>query len=137
MYDTSHLSLCIVHSRIVRVFVIYFNFIEMQFVKSAKDNNLLINDGFLYSREKIPTNEKTMWKCVENKNGSLKCCAKVQIVKVLRVHSHPPDPAKIKSKEIHANIKQSTNIGLSTHLPLLQKVTNILHREFLIYIRYA
>lgn len=46
-----------------------------------------------------------MWKCVENKNDSLKCRARIhtsggEIVKVLSVHSHhPPDPAKIRSKE--------------------------------------
>lgn len=55
-------------------------------------------------KKKIPKNEKTMWKCVENKNDSLKCRARIhtsggEIVKVLSVHSHPPDPAKIRSKE--------------------------------------
>lgn len=93
----------------------------MQFIENAKGNNLLIYDGFLYSRENIPKNKKTMWKCEENKNDSLKCRAGVhisdgEIVKVLRVHSRPSDSAKIWSKEMHANVKQLyTNVGLSTH----------------------
>jgi len=40
----------------------------MEFVKSAKGNNLLVYKSLLYSREKPPKNDKTIWKCVESKN---------------------------------------------------------------------
>ncbi|XP_060867196.1 uncharacterized protein LOC132942645 [Metopolophium dirhodum] len=91
----------------------------MEFVKSAKGNNLLVYRGFLYSREKPPKNDETIWKCVESKN--VMCRARVhtngeEITKVMNVHSHPPDPAKISGKRIFSKLKQlSMDVGLSTH----------------------
>lgn len=61
----------------------------MKFVKNTNSNNLLVHKSFLYSREKPPKNEKTIWKCVESKNCM--CRARVhtvdeEISKVLNVH---------------------------------------------------
>jgi len=39
-----------------------------------------------------------------------------EITKVMNVHSHPPDPAKISGKRIFSKLKQlSMDVGLSTH----------------------
>ncbi|KAL4120573.1 hypothetical protein QTP88_013243 [Uroleucon formosanum] len=39
-----------------------------------------------------------------------------EITKVLNVHSHPPDPAKISGKQIFSKLKQlSMDVGSSTH----------------------
>lgn len=39
-----------------------------------------------------------------------------EITKVMNVHSHPPNPAKISGKRIFSKLKQlSMDVGLSTH----------------------
>lgn len=56
---------------------------------------------------------------MESKN--VMCRARVhtngeEITKVMNVHSHPPDPAKISGKRIFSKLKQlSMDSGLSTH----------------------
>jgi|UniRef100_A0A2S2QRL9 hypothetical protein len=54
-----------------------------------------------------------------------------KITKVLNVHSHPPDPAKISGNQIFSKLKQlSMDVGSSTHAVVAKVCQDISPRVF-------
>jgi len=95
-----------------------------EFVKSEKNRDLLIFKGYLYKLERT-TNEKTIWRCIEN--NSKKCPGRVHVEKgevtkeSKREHNHRPDRSKIEAKQAIENMKKiaketelSSQVVLST-----------------------
>lgn len=85
--------------------------------------------------------EKTKTQCgnfVESK--SLKCRARDhtsgdEITKIQIIHSHPSDPAKIKSLNF-SNLKQlSIDEGSSTRAVVTKKFAKTLNLQFIVYYR--
>ncbi|XP_060872635.1 uncharacterized protein LOC132946604 [Metopolophium dirhodum] len=95
-----------------------------EFVKSEKNTDLLIFKGYLYKLERT-TNEKTIWRCIEN--NSKKCPGRVHVEKgevtkeSKREHNHRPGRSKIEAKQAIENMKKiaketelSSQVVLST-----------------------
>ncbi|XP_060874428.1 uncharacterized protein LOC132948119 [Metopolophium dirhodum] len=90
--------------------------------KLEKNRDLLIFKGYLYKLERS-TNEKTIWRCIEN--NSKKCPGRVHVEKgevtkeSNREHNHRPDRSKIEAKQAIENMKKiAKEIELSSQVVL-------------------
>jgi hypothetical protein len=82
------------------------------FVPRTKGSPLLILEGFVYTKQKILSTGATSWECSQRRNAR-GCTAKVKtqdgrIVGRTNVHSHLPDPAKVETLRVHAQMKVCT-----------------------------
>src|ERR1700731_4719650 len=96
----------------------------LQFIKSSRGNNLLVNNGFIYRKEREKL-DKIVWKCVEY--DSAKCAGRCltinnDIVKLNENHNHVQNAVNIEKRRAIIQIKRNI-LTQATTSQILAEVT--------------
>ena len=82
----------------------------MEFIASTRGNKqLLVLDGYVYSEHRKLANNVVSWECINRRNAR-SCLAKIKTmdgleVGRLHVHTHAPDPEKVKLMKLRSEVK--------------------------------
>jgi hypothetical protein len=87
----------------------------MPIVKSQKGSDLLEHEGYLYRQDRNNLNTKN-WRCQQDKKYKCKARAVTPLdyegiedenIRLKGEHSHPPDPAEVGKRKLHASLKEA------------------------------
>ena len=88
----------------------------LNFIQSRRGNDLLVYDGFVYTKEKISL-DKIIWRCVEYDKHQ--CSGRYhtsdgEVIKIMGQHNHVVDAADIEVRDVILEIKDSASTTQAT-----------------------
>lgn len=96
----------------------------MEIIKSQKDKDLLLTDGYRYRKARTNTDGSVSWRCAETPcRGRVKVSLQNVMVNVTQ-HSHAPDPSKNEAQKAVSNMKRRAATTLEKPRQLIQGSTN-------------
>jgi hypothetical protein len=90
----------------------------LEFIKSEKNQDLLVHNGFIFRKERISAS-KAIWRCIEHSKSKCRGRCHTEDGEVIihnDKHNHVPDAADLNARRIIQNIKDTAiNTQLATN----------------------
>jgi len=100
----------------------------LDFIKSEKNQDLLIHNGFIFRKERISVN-KTIWRCIEHSKSKCRGRCHTEDGEVIMhndKHNHVPDAADLSARRVIQNTKDTAiNTQLATNNIIAQSSTGV------------
>lgn len=104
----------------------------MDFIPTQRNENFLVNRGYLFLRERINPDGRIIWKCKEHGKLRLSCRKRIhtlntEVIKEIGEHSNAPNPAEVDAKRAQAELRKEAATSQESTQMILANTFNGLH----------